>query len=382
MRERRTAACDPRRHGAQSAAAALQRRIGNRALSSLRLLQRAQIGRITTPAKRRPHFTYEPDAAIDYAKLASHYGVSVGQISAENPGVDASKLRQGQTIRVSALNPPAADSQPAEAGAARVVKGVAGTTVPVLWSPGGNKVGDIEAGRSLFVLPGGVDVPFASIKNPAAGIVKEMEQRNLVAGGMMLFGHIDAASMEEPAGAAPPRPAWSRKLKEGPRLMDGSKASYQVIFDHVLPAVPEGVTQFWQVVEVKKVVLNAECKLETETDHAIDIVDIGGHTAISDSWGLILRDDPCFVMEASRATVGFDDRKSGFDQQTNVSASAALAARTLRQMTEPKGTYSGVYTFVKAANCPACADKLKALQEEHKAPDGEALEVDGVGKWP
>ena len=366
------------------AAAALQRTLGNHELSRLRLVQRAQVGRITTPKGGNAHFVYELDALIDsYAKLAAHYGVSVGQVAAENAGVAADDIKQGQKIRVPAFNPPAADSQPKEAGAARVVKGRTGSSVPVLWSRGGNTVGDIEAGRSVFVFPGGgVDVPIASIKNPAAGIVDEMTKRNLVAEGMMLFGHIDPANLEESAPAKDSAPAWSRKLKEGPRLMDGTKASYQVFFDHVLPPVPGGATQFWQVVESKQVLMNDKCEVETKTQHVIDVVDIGGRTEITDSWGWIRHDDPCFAMEVSRATVGFDDQKSGLAQQPNVRATELLATRTLGRMAGPKGTYSGVYTFVKPDNCRACAEKLKALQKEHGAPDGEALSVDGVGKWP
>ena len=175
--------------------------------------------------------------------------------------------------------------------------------------------------------------------------------------------------------------AWARVRTAGPRLLDGKEPSYQVEFDHLLPPVPTGVKQMWQVVESTLTLLTAQCELKTETDFRIDIVDIGSRTRINDSWGLIRRDKPCFAMEESKATIGFDDQVSNLAEQTSVKASQQLAEDTLKKMTGPKGTYSGVYTFVKSANCKDCPDKLKGIQEQNKARNGEALTIEGIGSF-
>lgn len=175
--------------------------------------------------------------------------------------------------------------------------------------------------------------------------------------------------------------AWVRVHTTGPRLLDGREPSYQVGFNHLLPPVPTGVKQMWQVVESTHTLLTDQCELKTETDFRIDIVDIGSRTRINDSWGWIRRDNPCFAMEESKATVGFDDQISNLAQQTSVKASKQLAEDTLGKMTGPKGTYSGVYTFVKRANCRDCPEKLKEIQEQNKARNGEALTIEGIGSW-
>lgn len=176
-------------------------------------------------------------------------------------------------------------------------------------------------------------------------------------------------------------PAWSRKLTGGPRLLDGKKASYQVFFDHILPPVPKGRKQLWQVVKRNQTILPDNCKLGTEMSYVVDIVDIGSRTKIDDNWAWLRHDDPCFALETNAATVGFDDGASDFAQQTNVEVTQRLAKEVLGKMTGPIGTYSGVYSFVKSGNCPKCKDKLKALQDKQKAPNGEALSIDGVGSW-
>lgn len=175
-------------------------------------------------------------------------------------------------------------------------------------------------------------------------------------------------------------PKWTRKLKKRPRLLDGRKASYDIIFSHVLPAPPKGVTQFWQVVEVKKHILADKCKSDTEHRFIVDIVDISERKKIKDQWGWIYREDPCFAMEVNQATVGFDDQKSNYSQQTNVNVSEEDAKELLGKMAAPKGTYSGTYTFVKKKNCPDCP-KLGELQKEHDAPSGEVLKIPGLGEW-
>jgi hypothetical protein len=178
-----------------------------------------------------------------------------------------------------------------------------------------------------------------------------------------------------------PAAVWSRKLTGGPRLLDGDRPSYQVVFDHVLPAVPKGARQVWQVVEVTQTVLTDACEEKTRKTHVIDVVDIGSRTTVSDDWNWIRRDALCVALEANTATIGFDDRKSNFSEQSE-EVTDRLAGSVLKTMTGPKGTYSGTYSFVKAANCKDCPDKVKALQKKHKLPDGEALAIDGVGSWP
>ena len=177
-------------------------------------------------------------------------------------------------------------------------------------------------------------------------------------------------------------PKWTRKHTKGPDLMDGKNPSYQVWFDHIPPLpIPTGVTQMWQVVEVTKTYLTASCESKTEKEFRIDIVDIGTRKKLGDTWGLINREDPCFMMEENTATIGFDDQQSNLAEQTNVKASESLAKDTLSKMTGPQGTYSGKYTFVKSANCKDCPEKLKEIKDKNKAPNGEALSIEGVGSW-
>jgi hypothetical protein len=175
--------------------------------------------------------------------------------------------------------------------------------------------------------------------------------------------------------------SWTRKHKKGPRLMDGDKPSYQVWFDHILPAVPKGVTQMWQVVENTYSFLTDKCENKTDKDFRVDIVTIGDRKEIEDDWGWVRRDDPCFAMEVSKATVGFDDQKSDFAQQTSVKVAYSVAEHVVKKMAGPNGTYSGTYTFVKSSNCKTCPDTLKELQKKHGAPNGEALAIEGVGSW-
>ncbi|HLB71706.1 MAG TPA: DUF4157 domain-containing protein [Candidatus Methanoperedens sp.] len=176
-------------------------------------------------------------------------------------------------------------------------------------------------------------------------------------------------------------PKWTRKHTKGPRLLNGEEPSYQVWFDHILPPVPTGVKQIWQIVESTHTFLTDKCEVKTETGFRIDIVNIGTRQKIDDSWGWIRRDNPCFAMEESKANIGFDDQTSNLAEQTNVPATKQLAEDTLGKMTGPKGAYSGVYTFVKSRNCRDCPEKLKEIQEKNKAPNGEALKVEGVGSW-
>jgi hypothetical protein len=174
---------------------------------------------------------------------------------------------------------------------------------------------------------------------------------------------------------------WSRTLSGEPRLLDGTHASYDVFFEHVLPDVPKGRKQMWQVVENTQEMLTEDCKVENERSFVIDIVDIADRTTIKDQWGWIPAGDPCFARQVSSATVGFDDGKSGYSQQTNAKAAKSLATDTLRKMKRPKGTYTGTYTFVNKELCKKCAKQLKEIQKKRSAPVGETLKITGLGEW-
>lgn len=182
---------------------------------------------------------------------------------------------------------------------------------------------------------------------------------------------------------APPAPKpkrdWTRAHKKGPRLLDGRAASYQVFFDHVLPEVPKGVTQMWQVVIVNKQRMDKKCAVNKDTTYVVDIVDIGNRKRITDSWGWIDRSEPPFAVESNTATIGFDDQKSDYTQQTSVNVSKKDGEALLSKMAGPKATYTGTYTF--AAKSGECADEVGKQQKSHGAPEGEALQIDGVGKW-
>lgn len=201
-----------------------------------------------------------------------------------------------------------------------------------------------------------------------------------LAGSLTLQRNAETGDKKGGKKAKPKAPKWTRKLKRRPRLLDGRKASYDVIFTHGLPTPPNGATQLWQVVEAQTKVLSDECKLATERRYLVDIVDIGERKEIKDQWAWINPEDPCFARETSQATVGFDDGESDFAQQASVRVSEEDAKDLLSKMAGPKGTYSGVYSFVKTTNCPECP-KLGKLQKEHAAPSGEFLEISGVGKW-
>jgi hypothetical protein len=180
----------------------------------------------------------------------------------------------------------------------------------------------------------------------------------------------------------PKESRWSRSKKGDPTLLDDNDASYKAPFEHVLPAVPKGAKQLWQVVEVTIEVLTHKCKLEKEHAFIVDIIDIGNRTTIGDTWKYVLGGNPCFVLEVNKAVLGFDDQKSKFAEEASQRVSASEARKVLRRMKEPIGRYSGRYTFVKQGLwCRRCEKELAALQKQHAAPAGEALSIDGVGDF-
>ena len=176
---------------------------------------------------------------------------------------------------------------------------------------------------------------------------------------------------------------WTKKLNEdpgvpqpNPRLLDGQAASYQIFIKHVLPdPVPQAAKQVWQVVGCHVLKVDRECKISFDTDYTIDIVKLRGQTEIADSLARIWHEDLCFALEACFHTIGFDDGKSDFKQQTNVSVTKQLAEKTRDSMTGPKGTFWTFYYYY----APDCDCDLGFFTS---FPRGEYLWVGGIGVFP
>jgi hypothetical protein len=187
---------------------------------------------------------------------------------------------------------------------------------------------------------------------------------------------------DKPEQGDPKGSAWSRKLTEGPRSLDDNDASYKVFFDHVLPPVPKGAKQVWQVVKVHREILNDKCKKDEKDLFIVDIVGIGDRTTMNDEWSYFRSGNPCFASVVNKAEIGFDDRKSNYKQQTNKEVSPRVAEEVLRKMKGPKGSYAGTYTFVREGTwCKRCEKEMAELKKKHAAPAREALSIDGVGNF-
>lgn len=174
-------------------------------------------------------------------------------------------------------------------------------------------------------------------------------------------------------------PNWSRKLASGPDDLDGDDPDYQVKISHVLPDVPNGATQVWQVVHCNVTWVNDKCKTTTKARNVIDIVAIGGRKEVKDTLGWSVTGKICFAVEQCTHTIGFDDQKSNYARQTSAEVTDKLAADLLSKMTAPKDTFTTEYIFKKAANCNCCAVFFLPLLAA--LPDGEYLSVGGVGSW-
>ena len=173
---------------------------------------------------------------------------------------------------------------------------------------------------------------------------------------------------------------WKRKLDSPPYLLDGRKPSYQVDFNHIIPTpYNSSAKQVWQVVEIDLMFINKDCELKEEKRFIIDIVDIGVRKEIFDTWGYIPNKDHCFVREIASATVGFDNGKENYAEQSKELGSS-IAEKILQTMTGPIGYYAGEYSFIKPENCPDCG-KLKEFEHTCCAAP-EYLHVEGVGEWP
>jgi hypothetical protein len=191
----------------------------------------------------------------------------------------------------------------------------------------------------------------------------------------------DEPKKDEPKKEESKEAGWSRQLKSGPSDMEGWHASYDIKFDHVLPPVPKGATQLWQVVENHDSTMGEDCKVDTKHRFIVDIVDIGDRKSITDNWVWDPAGDPCFARKTAKAQVGFDDGKSKFTQQTNVLVSEGDAKDVIRKMKGPKGTYTGLYSFVHQGLCMKCKKEIEDLKKKHTAPDDEVLSIDGVGSF-
>ncbi len=129
---------------------------------------------------------------------------------------------------------------------------------------------------------------------------------------------------------------WSRKLVQGPDKLDNGKPDYEVKIAHVLPDVPKGATQFWQVVKIAKSWVEDDCKVVKKTSYILDIVNIANRTEINDKLSWTVNAKVCFAVEQCTHTVGFDDQKSKYAQQTSVSATEKLANTLLDTMAGPE----------------------------------------------
>lgn len=174
---------------------------------------------------------------------------------------------------------------------------------------------------------------------------------------------------------------WSREIDPNwtPNLfrLGDDKASYTVRIRHILPTpIPNGVKQFWQVVDCSVLIIDRDCKVKVETFHIIDIVDIGGRAKIGDKLAFGRDGDNCLVVELCTHTVGFDDQASTFAQQTNVKATKKLADKIKAKMGQPKETFTTSYLF----NVEDCCQDLKSfLFFGLPLPSGERLAIEGIG---
>src|SRR5438270_12071043 len=84
------------------------------------------------------------------------------------------------------------------------------------------------------------------------------------------LSHLDPRGRQattDPTSRPDEQSNWSRKLDWGPRLLDGRAVSYDIGFFHVVPTVPKGVTQLWQVVRtVTAVIPGKKPRLSWESD--------------------------------------------------------------------------------------------------------------------
>lgn len=76
---------------------------------------------------------------------------------------------------------------------------------------------------------------------------------------------------------------WSQKLDAGPVNLKNGTPDYDIRITHVLPDVPKGATQVWQVVKCTETWVSDDCKVTTDTSYVVDIVNIGKKKEIDDT---------------------------------------------------------------------------------------------------
>jgi hypothetical protein len=172
---------------------------------------------------------------------------------------------------------------------------------------------------------------------------------------------------------------WRRKRDWGPRLLDGRMPSYDIGIIHVLPPVPKGATQVWQVITCVRTIIDKNCKVTIERTHTIDIVNIGNRKEIKDQLSWIKRVDVCVAAEVCMHAIGFDDQKSKYEEDTNIKATERLAKEVLDKMGAPMGWFATSYLYVKKSNCKQCCGTNRFLIS--RLPEGERLTIAGVGSW-
>jgi LysM repeat protein len=188
---------------------------GSRPAGGRPVIQRAQIGRVHTPAAGgTSHFIYELDATMSlFSQLASHYGVSVSAIQRANPGARATALRHGMRINIPANDPPATAPPVLLALPGPFLAPLIGsamvhstTTVPVAvrWSTtaGSNRIGRLPRGTTIalhYFGTGGAWMDIASLQSPATGIIDELRLRG-IASSSMVFGYLPLANVRFTGG--------------------------------------------------------------------------------------------------------------------------------------------------------------------------------------
>jgi hypothetical protein len=176
---------------------------------------------------------------------------------------------------------------------------------------------------------------------------------------------------------------WSRKLDTkwtpNPNWIPDDDPDYRIHILHVLPAVPKGSTQLWQVIKCTITTFNKDCKKDEEVIWITDIINIGERTEIADL--LTLRRDKkefCFVGENCEHTVGFDDGDP-FEEYQSERITEKLAAKIRKRMKAPKASFTTDYAWrSKDKKCEKCDKGGNPFGLE---PGEEALRVGGVGEY-
>ena len=179
--------------------------------------------------------------------------------------------------------------------------------------------------------------------------------------------------------------SWTRRLEQGvpggnPKHLQDGRPSYSIRIEHIVPQpVPNGVSQFWQVVDCTMFEIDMNCKLKITAFHIVDIVDIGPRRALGDTLEAIANKPRCLAWLHCVHTVGFGSRKVRFKETVNKSVHKRGAEKLKRHMTTPKGTFQQNDVYI-AENC--CKDLLEFLFFGFRPQAGEWLQVEGVGRFP